>query len=142
MALEHELSLENFWRYFFSRKRSVFLPRCAPGKRLLWAKISSFEELKRQKFGIWEPDRKKVAFCNLPPGTLVLVPGLAWSLRGERLGHGAGYYDRYLSGHRGRAILSVGLGFSCQQARALPQKSLDIRVRRLLLGGRWLNLEN
>ncbi|HAZ13763.1 MAG: 5-formyltetrahydrofolate cyclo-ligase [Bdellovibrionales bacterium GWA2_49_15] len=52
---------------------------------------------------------------NVP--AMVLVPGLAFSKRGARLGRGKGYFDRYLSRHRPMAI---GVSYEGQLNEALP----------------------
>jgi 5-formyltetrahydrofolate cyclo-ligase len=59
---------------------------------------------------------------------LVLVPGLAFSERGGRLGHGRGYYDRMLA-RLGRHVDSkAGLCFSCQVVPAVPMMEQDVAM--------------
>jgi 5-formyltetrahydrofolate cyclo-ligase len=54
----------------------------------------------------------------------VLVLGLAFERhRGWRLGHGGGYFDRFLSAHPG--LLPVALAFECQLVDALPLEPHD-----------------
>lgn len=56
----------------------------------------------------------------------IVIPMLAFDTRGNRLGYGAGYYDRFLSSHSG--IRRIGLAFSCQEADSLPADENDIRM--------------
>ena len=58
----------------------------------------------------------------------VLVPGLAFDRRGNRLGFGAGWYDRMLARCRPGAAF-VGIAFDAQLFPAVPGESHDIRVR-------------
>ena len=64
---------------------------------------------------------------------LLLVPGLAFTLSGGRLGRGGGYYDRALTTLREDA-LSVGVCFACQLVDVLPLEDHDQVVQRVLCG--------
>ena len=57
---------------------------------------------------------------------VVIVPMLAFDRAGNRLGYGAGYYDRFLSAHPG--IRKIGLAFSCQETPSVPADENDIRM--------------
>ena len=65
-----------------------------------------------------------------------LVPGLAFSEDGARLGRGGGYYDRLLNGADG---IKVGLLFECQLAAQIPVMDYDIRMDYLLTEARIIN---
>lgn len=61
---------------------------------------------------------------------LILVPFLAFDRRGYRLGYGSGAYDRTL-GHlreHGHSPLTIGVGYSIQEAEDLPHISFDQKV--------------
>jgi 5-formyltetrahydrofolate cyclo-ligase len=62
------------------------------------------------------------------PSTIevVIVPMLAFDTAGNRLGYGAGYYDRFLAQHPD--LLTIGLAFSCQEVPSLPAEENDIRI--------------
>jgi 5-formyltetrahydrofolate cyclo-ligase len=64
---------------------------------------------------------------------LVLVPGLAFTLRGERLGRGGGFYDRLLASLPARTR-TVGVCFACQVVSQLATESHDARVGRVVAG--------
>lgn len=55
---------------------------------------------------------------------LFLVPGLAFTTRGARLGRGGGYYDRLLA-RRAPGSLAVGVCFALQVVEALPGEEHD-----------------
>ena len=56
---------------------------------------------------------------------LLLVPSLAMGARGERLGRGKGFYDRYLENYGG---LKIALIFSQQLREEIPTESHDIKM--------------
>lgn len=62
---------------------------------------------------------------------LILVPGIAFDRKGRRLGHGRGYYDRFL-GALPDAIPRVGLGYSQQVVEEVPVEAWDVPVHALV----------
>jgi 5-formyltetrahydrofolate cyclo-ligase len=56
---------------------------------------------------------------------VVIVPGLAFTSDGERLGQGGGWYDRFLAVRRGDCI-AIGVGFREQLLDALPTEDHDV----------------
>lgn len=60
---------------------------------------------------------------NLVVPKIVLVPGLAFTKSGKRLGRGAGYYDRYLAK---RDLLKIGLCWEGQLLEELKTENHDI----------------
>jgi 5-formyltetrahydrofolate cyclo-ligase len=69
---------------------------------------------------------------------LILVPGLAFDLRGHRLGRGKGYYDQLL---RGLGGITCGVAFDQQIVAGIPVEPHDVRVNRVLTPTRWIQME-
>jgi 5-formyltetrahydrofolate cyclo-ligase len=103
--------------------RTVLFPRLQ-GSTLAFAPAGNWTELQPGKFGLLAPIQPA---SSLKP-RLVLVPGLAFSRQGDRLGRGAGFYDRYLAG-LGTAVVTVGVAFHAQLVDDLPREAHDFRVR-------------
>lgn len=81
-------------------------------------------EIVTGQFGIREPG----AGCSeIPPASLdlILAPGVAFDLRGHRLGRGRGFYDRLLAGAPG---VKCGVAFDEQIVNEVPAESLDVRM--------------
>lgn len=55
---------------------------------------------------------------------VAIVPLLGFTERGERLGQGAGHYDRYLADHP--AVIAIGLAWDCQLVETLPTELHDV----------------
>ncbi len=56
----------------------------------------------------------------------VIIPMLAFDRKGNRLGYGAGYYDRFLSANP--HLTRIGIAFSCQETDEIPVDDTDIRM--------------
>ena len=57
---------------------------------------------------------------------LIIVPGVAFDKRGNRLGRGRGYYDRFLSQHM--EVKRIGICFDFQLVEEVPSEDFDIRM--------------
>lgn len=87
-------------------------------------KFASFEDLeKRTDFGVEILGPEEKAEEVVPD--ILLVPGLSFSLKGERLGRGKGFYDRYLERFKG---IKVGICYECQICKELPTEAHDQKV--------------
>ena len=86
------------------------------------------DELTPGVWGIREPSaalRRQPARAIDPAEIdLVIAPGVAFDRRGGRLGHGKGYYDRFLQRARASATI-VGVAFECQLFDAVPMAAHD-----------------
>lgn len=109
------------------------------GRRLLWPRIEEggvvfasaerWEDLVSGRYGVPAPPGE----CpteGLAADVLLLVPGVAFDLRGHRLGRGAGYYDRVLSDAGG--AMPVGVAFDCQIVEEVPVDRHDRPVAAIL----------
>ncbi|HQD24924.1 MULTISPECIES: 5-formyltetrahydrofolate cyclo-ligase [Methanoculleus] len=56
----------------------------------------------------------------------VIIPMLAFDAEGNRLGYGAGYYDRFLC--RYPRPKKIGIAFSCQQMESIPADDYDVKM--------------
>ncbi len=109
----------------------IFLfPLCHPDRSLSWHLPTGLEHWKTSRFGITEPD--PVLSPPRPAGNLplVLVPGLAFTCGGDRIGHGAGFYDRFLA-TLPQSTVTAGVCFTPQILTHIPAETHDIRVHRV-----------
>ncbi|HOJ69205.1 MAG TPA: 5-formyltetrahydrofolate cyclo-ligase [Candidatus Hydrogenedentes bacterium] len=101
------------------RGKRVYVPVIsAKGMPMAWAPWSGLEPVRAGMYGIPEPDVPAIVdIGTLPSPVLCLVPGMAFTLRGDRLGRGGGYYDRFLEHFRGDV---VGMAFSLSLVDTMP----------------------
>ena len=102
--------------------KSVYVPLCCPERVMKAVRIQSLDELRPGMRGIPEPPADGEA---AEPGTLELavVPCVTAAKDGARLGHGAGYYDRFLRLH---ACKTMCLCYGEMLADALPMDGHDV----------------
>lgn len=106
--------------------KRVAMPRVAGPGALALHEVRAWTDLRPGAFGIHEP---AAGLPAVDPGAvdLAIVPAVAWTRDGHRLGRGGGYYDRLLPGLR----LAWGVGFDVQVVRDLPTQPHDARVARV-----------
>jgi 5-formyltetrahydrofolate cyclo-ligase len=93
-------------------------------------------EILSGQFGIREPSIGCVE-VPLDDLDLVLVPGMAFDLRGNRLGRGKGFYDRLLENFRGK---KAGIAFEEQIVDTVPAGNLDVRMDAVLTPARAIEI--
>src|SRR3989338_3601290 len=133
VALPYEVQTWRMIEQMLSRGKRVAVPVVQRrAKRLSLSEIRDpAKELARGAFGVWEPvpeARRPVRPRDLD---LVLVPGLAFDRRGHRLGHGHGYFDRFLA-RLPKATPTVGFAFRFQLLARLPVSNRDYAVQTVL----------
>jgi 5-formyltetrahydrofolate cyclo-ligase len=77
-------------------------------------------------------------FQEVTPG-VILIPGLAFTEKGERLGRGKGFYDKYLSDYHG---IKIGICFSEQLDENLPTEKHDITLDYIVTDKKIINCRN
>jgi 5-formyltetrahydrofolate cyclo-ligase len=110
--------------------RVVCYPRIA-GRELEVRSVTALGQLQPAAFGLREPDPGQTALVDPATLDLVLVPGLAFTRGGDRLGRGAGFYDRFLAALPPR-VVTAALAFACQLREVLPIEAHDQAVQIVL----------
>lgn len=81
-------------------------------------------------FGTYGPDESAAV---LDPAVM-LVPLAAFDHLGDRIGYGAGFYDRAISKLHARGLYPrlIGIAFDCQLIEDVPDEDHDVRLHELL----------
>ena len=113
--------------------RTVLIPlagRIDGAPVLRWRRLSALEELGKPP--THRPATRAEEYVQPPWEAPVVVPGVAFTGAGDRLGFGGGHYDRFLKGHE---RMSVGVGYGFQVVDWLPLEGHDVRVGRVITEG-------
>lgn len=81
-----------------ARGTEVVVPLSLPDGTLEWVAYDPTAPVTSTPLGIPEPEGERLGAATLESCALVVVPALAVDHAGQRLGRGAGYYDRALAG--------------------------------------------
>jgi 5-formyltetrahydrofolate cyclo-ligase len=141
-----------------SEGKGVYIPRVI-GKDMEFYKINNLEGLELNHYGILEPPKEECnRFLCEPLGTtdavpqgklsdesttcpepmdfcfhlLMLLPGLAFDSYGNRIGYGAGYYDRYLSIHENIKFYKIALAYDIQLVEKIDADIYDVKADAVL----------
>ncbi|XP_053982052.1 5-formyltetrahydrofolate cyclo-ligase [Hylaeus volcanicus] len=100
LSTKDEIDTIVILKHAFKTKKEVFVPRYN-GKQMEMVKLLSmedYEQLPLTKWNIKQPKADEPRENALETGglDLILLPGVAFSVNGKRLGHGMGYYDKFL----------------------------------------------
>ncbi len=113
--------------------KTCYLPALNPLKqnRLHFVRHRANDPLVANRFGILEPSLRSNPIASLHAIDLILLPLVAFDKHGNRLGMGAGFYDRTLS-NRGRHTLLIGLAHSCQETDNIARQHWDIPLHAIV----------
>lgn len=103
----------------------VIVPISLPDLSLDWVSYKPGDSGRVTSLGVTEPDAPRLGVDALDIADLVIVPALAVDVAGNRLGRGAGYYDRALE--RSSSI-RCALLFAGEIVDELPRDSFDVPV--------------
>ncbi|MEG1741428.1 MAG: 5-formyltetrahydrofolate cyclo-ligase [Acetivibrio sp.] len=122
-----EVSTKAIFEYCVKEGKKTAFPRVANSKNMDFYEVKDFNQLKAGFHGIYEPEENCKEIKE--PG-LMILPGLAFDKKGNRLGYGAGYYDRYLCRHPHHK--TVGIAYDFQMVETLYPEMTDVPVNEVL----------
>ena len=111
-------------RKFEKNRFSISLPVIKKNFQMDFYKWSFFDPLKVNKYGIPEPEIKKIVYPDI-----LLIPLVAFDKNLNRLGYGGGYYDRLIEKlSKKKKFIKIGLAFSFQKIDKVPINAYDQKL--------------
>ncbi|GMB07625.1 5-formyltetrahydrofolate cyclo-ligase [Thermolongibacillus altinsuensis] len=114
----------------WSENKKVAVPKCHPStKTMTFRTIHSFDQLHCTYLDLYEPIEEWTEEVAKADIDLLIVPGIAFTRLGYRLGYGGGYYDRYLKDFKNQTL---SLAYSLQLVSSLPIEEHDLPVQMII----------
>ncbi|MGB3366374.1 MAG: 5-formyltetrahydrofolate cyclo-ligase [Acidaminobacteraceae bacterium] len=127
MDFRNEVKTFEFINYMKSLNKKIYIPRVnTQTNQLDTYLIESSSDLILSDYGILEPSPE----MNPSDATiidLIISPGVAFTRNCDRLGYGAGFYDRFLIRTKDN-VITAALSFSMQIVESLPVEDHDQRL--------------
>lgn len=122
-SIKREIDAQPMLSFFAQRGATLCLPVTVSGTApLLFRCWAPGEPLVRGGFGTRIPE---ASAPEMIPNVMI-VPLLAFTRRGGRLGYGKGHFDRTIQGLRARGdVLVVGVAYAFQEVEVLPLEQTD-----------------
>lgn len=135
MPLNDEVDLTSLFTRTFELNKKLALPRIIPATNKMDFYLTDENlSVKKGSFAIMEPEaegKNLIRADSLPDGTLILIPGRAFTKEGCRLGRGKGFYDIWLSKipqDKKNRVHLAGVCFPQQIVESIPCDEGDVRM--------------
>lgn len=130
LSMENEVNTYPIIEKAWEEGKKVVVPKCNKETRTMsFRKISNFDQLETVYMNLREPILALTEEVNADEIDLQIVPGVAYTERGERIGYGGGYYDRYLVHYKGKTL---SLAYSFQMVDHIPVEPFDKNIEKII----------
>ena len=129
-SMADEVQIRPLMEKWLSLGVTVALPHITGKGQMEAVSFTDIDSLVEGEYGILTPDLEKGEIIPPDELDLIIVPGIAYDTRGERLGMGGGFYDAYLA--RATKAKRIALAFSCQLVAKIPMEAHDVLVHKII----------
>ncbi|CAG9612775.1 putative protein YqgN [Bacillus rhizoplanae] len=130
LSMEREVNTYAIIEKAWEEGKAIVVPKCNRETRTMtFRQITNFEQLETVYMNLREPDPSITEEVSAEEIDLLLVPGVAFTRKGERVGYGGGYYDRYLVNYKGKTLSLV---FDFQIVSHIPVEPFDKAVEKII----------
>lgn len=126
---QNEVDLLPLGEDLIKKGKTIYFPVTEQDK-LMFYSVTDLEAFKMGYFGIMEPTERKKTFTH--SRGVALVPGVAFTKDGRRIGFGKGYYDRFLAKHT--LLYKIGICYENQIADEIEVEPWDVNMDEVIYG--------
>ncbi len=113
-GLDDEMDTRKIIQNAWAKGKIVYLPRCNKKEELFTiGRVNFLGELEKSSYGIMEPKQDICGDYSVEDLDLVILPGVVFDTKGNRIGRGKGYYDKFLK-KTGKNTKRIGVAFDFQ----------------------------
>ncbi|GGE74028.1 5-formyltetrahydrofolate cyclo-ligase [Priestia taiwanensis] len=130
ISLSYEVNTRAIIEAAWEQGKIVVVPKCKPSTReMTFYRITSFADVEESYSNLFEPIVEKTIAYAQNSIDLLVLPGVAFTRDGRRLGYGGGYYDRYLSIFTGNHL---ALAYESQMVKDIPINEHDKKMKKVV----------
>lgn len=131
ISLKHEWDTWPIIEKAWQQNKKVVVPKCNPvDKSMTFYQIEEKADLEIQFYHLMEPIEARTSKVNKQAIDLLIVPGIVFDDNNYRIGHGGGYYDRFLVDFNQH---TVSLAWQGQMIDEIMTDSFDQPVKGLII---------
>ena len=138
VSYDNEVNTHEMIQESLRMKKHIAVPVSdAETRTIICSTLVKWDDLSAGVYNILEPRKDCIEQIAPTSIDLILLPGIAFDSEGNRIGHGKGYYDRFLQNnlHAHR----FGLAFEFQLVEKIPTGKYDRRVEKIITENRIIN---
>jgi len=140
LSYKSEINTYKIIKKSFMLNKKIAIPKTIFRERAMdFIHLKDYDDIDKipvNKMGIREPLKGEVLIPTY--NTIIIVPGLAFTLKGERLGYGGGFYDIYLSKHKVKN--KIALCYEFQMLKTIPIDKNDEFVSKIITEERTIEV--
>ena len=141
VSYNNEVNTHDMIKKCFTIKKNLIVPISdVINKELILMKLDRWDDLKKGSYSILEPTEKNENKINLDDINIIIIPAIAFDIKGNRIGHGYGYYDKLLK--KSNNAIHIGLAFDFQIVDHIKIDKHDVPVDKILTEKRIINCNN
>ena len=129
-SLPDEVNTHTFIDEMIALGKTVLLPVVKDSENMEIREYSGRKDLTEGSFHIMEPIGKLFPPERYKEIEVGVIPGISFDVKGNRLGRGKGYYDRFLK--KVPTLFKIGICFDFQKINTIPIEETDIRMDYIL----------
>ncbi|MDH7506527.1 MAG: 5-formyltetrahydrofolate cyclo-ligase [Candidatus Thermoplasmatota archaeon] len=130
VSYDNEVYTHEMIKDCLANKKNVIVPITdKKNKRLILSKLEKWDDLSPGVYNILEPRKEKIKEASIDEIDLIIVPGVGFDEKGNRIGHGIGFYDKLLKDSKSKFI---GLAFEFQVIKNIPIEKHDIKMDKIV----------
>jgi len=104
---------------------------------LILSQLDKWDDLEIGSYNILEPKKEYIKRASIDKIDLIIVPGVGFDKRGNRIGHGIGYFDKLLQDSNYAS--HIGLAFELQIVDSISTEKHDISLNKIITEKRIIN---
>lgn len=132
LSFRDEVETHTLIQTLLEMGKLICVPHTEKGNpEMTMVKLERFDDLEKGHYGILSPPKTGQTIISPKDIDVCLLPGATFDLWGNRIGYGAGYYDRYLAQLRPKAV-TCGLAFSVQIVKQIQADDFDVPLDHLI----------